>query len=210
MSRRSCSVLIAAGAAVAVYVLRLRPRQLTWGATEAESVGALPGDDLVPDPDLVATRAIVVQAKADDVWPWVAQMGQQRGGLYSYDLIENLVGCDMKSADRIVPEWQHVEVGDEFRLHPRVRLRVAAVEHGRSLVLCPGGPMGEAPMPYDFTWAFVVQDEAGGEARLLVRERYAYNRRWAPLVVEPLQLVSFVMTQRMLRGIRDRAGRATA
>jgi hypothetical protein len=71
--------------------------------------------------------------------------------------------------------------------------------------------MGEgAPAPYDFTWAFVVVDRGAGTSRVIVRERYAYRRRWAPLVVEPVEAISFVMTQKMLRGIRDRAERAPA
>jgi hypothetical protein len=65
--------------------------------------------------------------------------------------------------------------------------------------------MGDAPPPYEFTWAFVVRDKADGTTRLLVRERYAYTRRWAPFLVEPVEAVSFFMSQKMLRGIRDRA-----
>jgi hypothetical protein len=171
---------------------------------------ALPGDDLVEEPGLSATRAITIRASAVEVWPWIAQMGQGRGGLYSYDFLENLVGCDIHSADRIVPEWQHVRAGDEFRLHPEVRLEVAAVDPRRSLVIRGGVLMGDAPPPYDFTWAFVLHDAPAGGTRLLVRERYRYRRRWAPLLVEPVETVSFVMTRRMLRGIRDRAERTAA
>jgi hypothetical protein len=68
-------------------------------------------------------------------------------------------------------------------------------------------PIGAAPPPYDFTWTFALREQSDGTTRLLVRERYAYSRRWAPLVVEPGAAVSFLMTQRMLRGIRDRAER---
>ena len=182
-----------------------RRRQLRWGATGQESDGALPGDDLIASPDLTATRAITIRASADQVWPWIAQLGQGRGGFYSYDFLENLVGCDIHSADRIVPEWQDVAVGDEVKLAPTVGLEVAALEPGRSLVLRGGVPMGNTPPPYDFTWAFVLREQPDGTTRLLVRERYAYTRRWAPLLVEPVAAVSFVMTQKMLRGIRDRA-----
>jgi hypothetical protein len=168
---------------------------------------ALPGDDLVEEPHLSATRAITIRASAVEVWPWIAQMGQGRGGLYSYDVLENLVGCDIHSADRIVPEWQDVRVGDEFRLHPEVGLEVAAVDPGRSLVIRGGVRMGEAPPPYDFSWAFVIRDAPDGRTRLLVRERYRYKRPWAPLLVESVETVSFVMSRRMLLGIRDRAER---
>jgi hypothetical protein len=119
-----------------------------------------------------------------------------------------VVGCDIHSADRIVPEWQDVAVGDEVMLAPEVGLIVAFLEQGRSLVLRGGIPMGNSAPPYDFTWAFALRDERDETTRLLVRERYAYTRPWARLIVEPAEAISFVMSQKMLRGIRDRAERA--
>jgi hypothetical protein len=207
MRRRSVTSAIAIGGAAAAYIRLARPRQLRWGATDQESDGSLPGDDLIANPDLTATRAITVHTSAEQVWPWIAQLGQGRGGFYSYDVLENLVGCDIHSADQIVPEWQDIKVGDQVKLHPEIGLGVAVVELGRALVLRGGVPMGAAPPPYDFTWAFVLQEQPEGTTRLLVRERYAYTQRWAPLLVEPVAVVAFVMTQRMLRGIRDRAER---
>jgi hypothetical protein len=150
---------------------------------------------------------------ADQVWPWIAQLGQGRGGFYSYDALENLVGCDIHSADRVVPEWQDLKVGDQVKLAPEVGVGVTVVEPGRALMLRGGVPMGAVPPPYDFTWAFVLREQPDGTTRLLVRERYAYTQRWAPFLVEPVAVVAFVMSQRMLRGIRDRAewaGRPTA
>jgi len=190
---------------VAAYILVARPRQLRWGASAQECEASLPGDDLITSPDLVATRAVTVRTSVGRVWPWIAQMGQGRGGFYSYDLVENLAGCDIHSADRIVAEWQDIKIGDEIKLAPAVGLEVTALEPGRSLVLRGGAPMGNTPPPYDFTWAWVLRDEPGGTARLLVRERYAYTRPWARFLVEPVEAVSFVMTDKMLRGIRDRA-----
>ena len=170
---------------------------------------ALAGDELVPKAQMRATRAITIDAVADRVWPWIAQLGQGRGGFYTYDFLENLAGCDMHSADRIVPEWQSIEVGSDVRLHPDISLAVAAVEPGRALVLQGGIPMGNVPPPYDFTWAFVLRDAPGGATRLVVRERYGYTRWWSALLVEPVEVVSFVMSQRMLRGIKQRAERAS-
>lgn len=206
MRRRDVTSVIAIGAAAA-YVLAVRPWQLRWGATDQESDGFLPGDALIANPDLTATRAITVHVAAEQVWPWIAQLGQGQGGFYSYDALENLVGCNIHSADQIVPEWQDIIVGDQVKLHPEVGLDVAVVEQGRALVLRGGVPMGTAPPPYDFTWAFVLQEQPEGTTRLLVRERYAYTQRWAPLLVEPVSVVSFVMSHKMLRGIRDRAER---
>jgi hypothetical protein len=181
---------------------------LQWGATDDELNVALPGDDLVPTADLTATRAVTVRAPADRVWPWIAQLGQERGGFYSYDFLENLVGCDIHSAEQVVPEWQSIEVGDTVHLHPEVALVVAVVEQGRALVLRGGVPIGRTPPPYDCTWAFVLRDQADGSTRLVVRERYGYSRRWARLLVEPTELISFLMSQRMLHGIKERAERA--
>jgi hypothetical protein len=208
MRRRAAAAGAAViGTAVAGYILLVRRWQLRWGATDEEHHAILAGNDLIPNPDLTATRAITVHAAADQVWPWVAQLGQGRGGFYSYDALENLVGCHIHSADRIVPEWQDVKVGDQVKLHPEVGLEVAVVEPGRALVLRGGVPMGAVPPPYDFTWAFVLREQPDGTTRLLVRERYAYTQPGVGFLIEPVAVVAFVMSQRMLRGIRDRAER---
>ena len=212
MRRRDSTSVIAVGAEAA-HLLAVRPWQLRWGTTGEERAATLAGDDLIANPDLTATRAITVHVAAEQVWPWIAQLGQGQGGFYSYDALENLVGCNIHSADQIVPQWQTITIGDQVKLHPEVGLDVAVVEQGRALVLRGGVPMGTAPPPYDFTWAFVLQEQPDGTTRLLVRERYAYTQRWAPLLVEPVAVVSFVMSHKMLRGIRDRAergGRPTA
>jgi hypothetical protein len=204
--KQATAAVAASGAAACVVIARRR--QLRWGATDAELAADLPGDSLLPRADLSATRAITIAAPAVDVWPWIAQMGQGRGGLYSYDALENLVGCDIHSADRIVDEWQHVTVGDPFRLHPAAVLQVAVVDPGHALVVQGGVPMGDAPAPYAFTWAFVLAERADGSTRLVVRERYGYTRWWARLLVEPVEVVSFAMSRKMLHGIRDRAQRS--
>jgi hypothetical protein len=207
MRRRNVLGAATVAGAAAAYLLVARPLQLGWGATDRESGESLTGDELLAHADLTATRAITIRASADQVWPWIAQLGQGRGGFYSYDLLENLAGCDIHSADRIVPEWQDIAAGDEVRLAPELALVVASVELGRSLVLRGGIPLGNAAPPYDFTWAFALQDAPDATTRLLVRERYAYTRPWARLVVEPAEAVSFVMSEKMLRGIKVRAER---
>lgn len=200
---RAATALVAATVAVPL----LRSQLLRWGATPQEIAARLPGDDLVADARLTATRAITIDAPADDVWPWVVQLGQGRGGFYSYDALENLVGCDIHSADRVVDAWQDIAVGDEVRLHPGAGLAVADVETGRSLVLRGAVAVTDAPPPYDFTWAFVVHDGPAGTSRLVVRERYGFAQARTALLVEPVAVVSWFMTQRMLRGIRQRAER---
>lgn len=192
-------------AGLAAYGLVFRSRQLTWGATPEEMTQEMPGDACVANPHLRATRAITIRNRASEVWPWIAQLGQGRGGFYSYDGLENLVGCDIHSADRVVPEWQTVAVGDQVRLAPDVPLVVAVADPGHALILTGGVQMGRTPPPYDFSWAFVLLERPDGTTRLLVRERYHYTRWWAPVLIEPLALLSFVMTQKMLRGVSDRA-----
>jgi hypothetical protein len=193
-----------AATAVVAYGLGGRQWQLGWGTDRQERIAPLPGDDLVSDPDLVATRAITIQARPGDVWPWIAQLGQNRGGFYSYDWLENLIGCQIHSADQIIPAWQHVAAGDPVNLAPEVALSVALVDPPRALVLSGGVPMGETAPPYEFSWSFVL-DGRDTTTRLIVRERYRYVTWWAPLLVEPVEVISFLMHQKMLRGIRDRA-----
>lgn len=173
-----------------------------WGATESEVCMSLPGDDFVPNPVLESTRAILIEAPADAIWPWLVQMGQGRGGLYSYEKLENLVGCDMHNADRIIPEHQHLKVGDKVRLVPEGRdpyFLVSAIESGRVIILG-----GDDPAT---TWAFVLEPIDTKSTRLLVRWRQDYEPSigniigWR-LVTDP---ITFVMERKLLQGIKARA-----
>lgn len=203
-------VIIGSAVAAGALCVVARTRQLHWGASPDEVTAGLPGDEFIGRPDLVATRAITIEARASDVWPWIAQIGQGRGGFYSYDVLENIAGCDVRSANHVVADWQTIDVGDELRLHPEVGLSVVRVDPGRALVARGGVPVGRTAPPFDFTWAFVVVDADEGTTRLIVRERFRYTRPWACLVVEPVEAASFVMTKKMLRGIRQRVERANA
>lgn len=208
--RRLALGAVAAVVAIAA-TLAVRRASIRWGASDEELRLPLPGDDFLPAPDLMATRAITINAPMSQVWPWVAQLGQNRGGFYTYDWMENLVGIDIHSSKVIVPELRIRAVGDEVNLAPPVALKVVAFEDGRHVVLRGAvGPDGtDAGAPYDFTWAFVLIEAAPGTTRLIVRERYAYLTGWAGAFVEPVEMVSFLMSQRMLRGIRERAERRT-
>ncbi|MDQ6615655.1 MAG: SRPBCC family protein [Actinomycetota bacterium] len=207
MESRRLAITLTAGAVVVAAATQGRARWLRWGATTDELRDALPGDDLIVDAHLVATRAITIDCGPEAVWPWIAQLGQGRGGWYSYDFLENIVGCDIHSADRIVAAWQDVRVDDEVHLAPQAALLVAVVKPPRALVLRGSVPVGNTA-PFDFSWAFAVRDGAHGTTRLVVRERYRYQRWWAALLVEPTEIISFVMSQKMLRSIRDRAERS--
>lgn len=161
-------------------VLTLRSWQLHWGATHREIVQENPGDRLLAWSNLTATRAVSIDARPEQVWPWIAQIGQNRGGFYSFDWLENLFGCQIYSADRIDPRWQHPAVGMKITLHPAVSLEVGALIPGVALVLHGAVPVtGATPSaaaPFDSTWAFILEPNADGNTRLISRERYCYQR----------------------------------
>lgn len=209
MGRRLALGAVAVVACAVATVWAVRRASLRWGASDDEVRMPLPGDEVLPAPDLMATRAITINAPSSHVWPWVAQLGQNRGGFYTYDWMENLAGSDIHSSNVIVPELRIRAVGDEVNLAPSVALKVVALEEGRHLVLhgAVAADGTDAGAPYDFTWAFVLIERAPGTTRLIVRERYAYLTGWAGALAEPVEMVSFLMSQRMLRGIRERAER---
>ncbi|MCC6803622.1 MAG: hypothetical protein IT319_12125 [Anaerolineae bacterium] len=197
----------AARIALALITPFLRRWRVRWGATPAEVAMSLPGDQFVPKPRWTYTHAVIVDAPSAEVWRWVAQMGYGRGGLYSYEGLENLIGCDMRNADRIVPEWQHVKIGDEFRIDSRVPpLPVALVEPERDLVM-HGKPDNDSGSP-NHCWGFHLLPLEGSRTRLISRARTYYtlttaNRlAWGPALMEP---IGFVMERKMLLGIKQRA-----
>lgn len=174
---------------------------LTWGATPAEAAEALPGDELVPDADGGATRAIWIDAPAAAVWPWLAQMGPSpRGGVYTYDWIENLLGLDIHSVDVVLPEFQDPQVGDALALGANT-MRISRLEPGR--VLAWHSDDG------NWVWSFVLREELG-RTRLLSRNRYRLPTTAARIGMLPMEPASLIMERRMLLGIRDRAERLAA
>jgi hypothetical protein len=166
---------------------------------------------LVANPKQITNRSITIRTSADRIWPWLVQLGQGRGGFYSYDWMENLAGCDIHSADRILPEYQEVSVGDRVRLGPEGYpfYTIASIEPGRALILRADAPPGEEP-PIDETWLFYLDEVAPDRTRLIVRNRRDYEPTpgnfvmWR-VIVEPLH---FIMEQRMLEGIKERAEKA--
>jgi hypothetical protein len=196
----------------AASVVALADRwQRSWGATAWEQNRDLLGDDLIPYPRLQATRAIGIAAPPVDVWPWLVQMGQNRGGFYSYDALENLMGLDIHSADAIHPEWQHLAPGDTVPLvSPDFELDVAVLEPPRTLVLFADGPIPPGRTDDDaptlrFSWTFAVDPDGPADSRLLIRERYDWDRVTLGVSVWVVGWASYVMTQKMLRGIKARA-----
>ncbi|ELZ94777.1 hypothetical protein C440_06872 [Haloferax mucosum ATCC BAA-1512] len=208
--RRIRALGLAGGAIAGAYHFAVRPWHRQWGATNDEATESLPGDDFVSDCDVSSTRGITIAAPARVVWPWLVQLGQSRGGFYSYERLETLFGLEIHNADRILPEYQRLDVGDEVRLGPpgseTPSFHVALVDPGRSLVLsAPGWETGESQA----TWTFVLHEVTPGATRLLVRFRgrseTLRERVMNRLFVEPVQ---FAMERKMLKGIRERAERA--
>jgi len=185
-----------------IYLSLLRHPILTWGAVASEAAARLPGDELLEDADGVATRAIWIDAPASAVWPWLAQMGPSpRGGAYTYDWIENLLGLNMHSVDRVLPEFQHPCVGDTIGYGTNL-MRVERVESEH--VLAWRSEDG------NWVWAFVL-DQVGGRTRLISRNRFRLPTVAARLGMLPMEPASLVMERKMLRGIKRRAERlATA
>lgn len=202
--------VVAATAATSAMVASGSTRRL--GASVEEAKLALPGDELLGRADVQADRAITIVAPPERVWPWVAQLGQDKGGFYSFAWLENLAGCDIRNADAIVPAWQDPRVGDPFPLHPDLVLTLGRVDPGRALVATSQGGSGDPHRPasgMDFTWAFVVRAVPGADAdpatRLHVRERYRVSGRGPRVGVEVMNLVSTVMSWKMLRSIKGLA-----
>jgi hypothetical protein len=188
------------GAAM-LYQLLLRRPILTWGATEAEATARLPGDELLETADGVATRAITIDAAASAVWPWLAQMGPSpRGGAYTYDWIENLLGLNMHSADRVLPDYQHPQVGDTLG-YGKNRMRFERVEPRRVLAL--------RSEDANWVWSFVLT-EHNGTTRLISRNRFRLPSLTAKIGMGPMEPGSLVMERKMLHGIKRRAERLAA
>jgi hypothetical protein len=181
-------------ALTAGYLLVGRPWLRRWGSTDDERTRALPGDDLVPDPAINSTWSVTINAPVAAVWPWLAQLGQDRGGFYSYEWLENLAGCQMRNADRIHPEWQQRQAGQNVPLHPAAGLPLAVFEPGRAYVLEGWG-------------AFVLESVDQQTTRLISRSRVKRGlQAWIYALLT--EIPHFIMQRKMLLGIKERAEQA--
>jgi hypothetical protein len=206
---------IAPFAAIGLYVGVIRPWLVRWGADDAERSLSLPGDEIVPEPKYETTHAVTIDAPPERVWPWLIQLGQGRGGFFSYDWIENLLRLDIHSVDRIVPELQSLATGDFISLAPdnNVPMWVVMLDPPKAMVLSTGKP-GDRPMPGDYlkgelagSWAFVLEPIDEKTTRFIVRWRS--NWQDSPLAsalnrifLEPAHCT---MERGMMLGIKKRA-----
>lgn len=206
------ALLALAGGYLAVLVVTRR--QQHWGATDQEITRPLPGDDLLPAAKLHSTHAVTIGAPAEQIWPWLAQMGYAgRAGMYSYDFFERRLGS--RNIDRLNPDLAPLEAGDKMPFAPGLPMTVAVADPPHALVLwlvVAGGKLVDSGEPpgddfYRWSWAFVLQPVDATTTRLLTRMRVDYRpvAKWAPffgLLIEPAHLV---MGRRQLLGIRQRA-----
>ncbi|HUK64971.1 MAG TPA: hypothetical protein VLV15_16650 [Dongiaceae bacterium] len=179
---------------IAAYRIGLVPWTRSWGATTAERRAMLPGDELVERAGVTMTRAITVDAPIEAVWPWLAQIGQDRAGFYSYRWLENLAGCRMPEAHEVHPEWQDRRVGEMVMFHPRTGARLARFDRNRSYAF-EGG------------WYLTLVATAEGRARLIARSRIPRGPA-SILYALLIELPHFIMERKMLRNIAQLAATA--
>jgi len=198
------------------YLYIIRPWHLHWGATHLDRIAVLPGDALSPYATAVVTHAVNIDAPAEAVWRWLVQIGQDRGGFYSYSFLENLAGCDMHNTFRIVPEWQQRAIGDTVwfgspkRFGGRARMVAAVVEPMRSLVLVTPADwelVRTGKEGLDTTWTFALQRKGVNTTRLIARLRSAANVPLGGRVINSLfwEPAHFAMERKMLLTIKKLA-----
>jgi hypothetical protein len=182
-------------AGVAAYAKWVRPRQLTWGATPEEVQRPLPGDDLVARPTFNATRAISIDATPEQIWPWLVQVGMNRAGWYSYDLLDNL---GRRSARRIIPELQHLAPGDIVPMSPGGQgIRVHTLGQPRTMIW---------GTPGDTSWVWQLDPCPGGSTRLITRIRSRVLPTPMSVAFAVLmEVADFWMIRKMLLNLRHLA-----
>jgi len=184
-----------------LYWLLIRRWMSRWGATSSDLSRFMAGDSLLVDPTYSGTMAVSIDTPPDDIWPWLVQIGYQRGGLYSYDWLDRLFGyLDRPSATRILPEFQHLAVGNEIPLGHGPSWPVAVVEPRRALVLDMRNLAG-----FDWVWQFGLYPADEKRTRLVSRSRVRTQTVWPRLFTYAIEPAGFLMTRRMLLGLKERA-----
>lgn len=191
---------VAATAALGLHVRFVRPRLLSWGATRHEIERPMVGDDVCPRPQFSATRAVTICARPQEVWPWLVQIGFGRAGWYSYDLLDNL---GRHSAERIMPELQHLAVGDWVPMDLSGKVTrytanlVTRLEPNRLMLWEKGGG----------TWLWLLEPVDAEHTRLITRMRGRYGWRKPTIVIELIlmEIGDPFMMRKCLLGIKRRA-----
>jgi hypothetical protein len=185
----------------ALYWFPIRRWMNRWGTTPSDLARVMAGDGLLPDWTYSGTTAVIVNARPEHIWPWLVQIGYQRGGLYSYDWLDRLFGyLDRPSAARILPEFQNLAVGDRIPVGRGPSWPVAAVEPNRALVLDMRNLGG-----FDWVWQFALYGIDENRTQLVSRSRVRTRSAWAQLATYAIEPAGFLMTRRMLLGLKERA-----
>jgi hypothetical protein len=192
------SLIILIIVAAVVYVIFIQPWHVRWGTTNEEAERALPGDNIVSELDYQCTRAITIQAPAEKIWPWLLQIGQDRGGFYSYNWIENSIGLDIHNIYHIVPKLQHLEVGDTVMLGPSAGMTVVVLEPGQSIVY----QLPSDQLMQQITWAFILYPLDSKTTRLIIRMRMDISvlSKTSLLLFDPGH---FIMERKMMYCIKE-------
>lgn len=192
---------------IALYFACLRDLQINWGATDADVNRPMMGDELLDNPELNATRAVEISAAPEQVWPWIVQMGYNRGGFYGFDNLDN---GGLRSSDSILPEYQNLQVGDgipggEYKGQIFNFLEVADIDPGHEMlwVFLEGTPWAGA------TWSWRVYRIDDSRTRLVSRLRQQYSLGSFREVVQwsMIDAIEILMMRTTLRGIKLRAER---
>ena len=179
----------------ALFQLFYRPWQRTWGATAEEVARRMPGDEIVDEPGWVATRAVTIGGRPEEIWPWIVQIGYRRAGFYSYDRLDH---DGIPSAERILPDLQSLAVGDRVPLSNTADAVVRAVEPGRTLLLA----VGRYPdAPGAFTWAWGLYPLDAQHTRLVTRLRWRSDGALSRLLLDATEIW---MMRKCLLGIKRR------
>jgi hypothetical protein len=185
----------------ALYWFPMRRWMSCWGATPSDLTRVMAGDTLLVNPTYSGTMAVTVDARPEHIWPWLVQIGYQRGGLYSYDWLDRLFGyLDRPSATRILREFQHLAVGDHIPLGRGPSWPVAVVEPNRALVLDMRNLSD-----FDWVWQFGLYAIDEKRTQLVSRSRVRTKTSWARLMTYAIEPAGFLMTRRMLLGLKQRA-----
>lgn len=175
-----------------------RPWQLHWGATEAEVLRGMPGDDLVPQPRFNATRAVTIEGRPEEVWPWIVQIGYGRAGFYSWDRLDN---DGIPSSTQILPEYQGLEVGDTIPLSATAGAEVRVLQPHESMLLVVADHGDPERL---WTWAWSLYELDSQRTRLVTRLRVRESLR-NTLMLDAFEII---MMRKCLLGIRERVEKA--
>ena len=194
-------VLVGFACLAVIVVIALMPQMDRWGATNDEIAASYPGDELVPSPRITYTRAVTVNAAPEEIYPWIVQLGAERGGMYSYSWFEtNILHCELINADRIHDEWQNLKVGDQVKMCPGnfgpPPYQVVMIQKNQAIVL---GHQDNGQ--WIEVWQFNLVPQSDGTTRLVIRSRNA-AQGWFWDLIRPGE---FIMMRGMMLGIKQRA-----